>query len=347
MPKVTVLMPVYNREKYLREAIDSILSQTFTDFEFLIVDDGSTDNSLEIINSYSDSRIRLIRNLANLGISKSLNIGLSESLGDYVARMDSDDISLPNRLQKQIEFLNQNPDITVLGSHMNFIDIHGQNLEYLNYLPSYCLSHQKIVYAMLYSTPFAHPSVIFKRLEVLKIGGYRLLKEWESVSTEDYDLWLRLASQNHKFANLSDHLIKYRLHRDSLTQVAITRGKLSIGSNNCLKINALDTIGCSPKEISLLRNKHHPYRIHLFVKIAKHLSKNKSESYKQILQSEEYIHAIKQLTSRTNIISRLLTTLLIEKSIHSLTSKITAIFKDFLELISRIFNKTLKMRIFW
>lgn len=346
MPKVTVLMPVYNREKYLREAIDSILSQTFTDFEFLIVDDGSTDNSLEIVNSYPDSRIRLIRNLANLGISESLNIGLSESLGDYVARMDSDDISLPNRLQKQIEFLNQNPDITVLGSHMNFINMHGQNLEHLNYLPSYSLAHQEIVYAMLYSIPFAHPSVIFKRLEVLKIGGYRFLKELENGS-EDYDLWLRLAAQNYKFANLSDHLIKYRLHRDSLTQVAITRGKLSIGSNNCLKINALDTFGCSPEEISLLRNKHHPYRIHLFVKIAKHLSKNKSESYKQILQSEEYIHAIKQLTLRTNIISRLLTTLFIEKSIHSLTSEITAIFRDFLELTSRVFNKTLKMRNFW
>ena len=340
MPKVTVLMPVYNREKYLREAIDSILSQTFTNFEFLIVDDGSTDNSLEIINSYSDSRIRLIRNSANLGISKSLNIGLSESLGDYVARMDSDDISLPNRLQIQVEFLNQNPDITVLGSHMNLIDRHGQKLEDLEYF-SYPLSHQEIVYAMLYSNPLSQPSVIFNRLEVLRIGGYRLLKELENVS-EDYDLWLRLAAQNYKFANLSDRLIKYRIHSDSLTQIAITKGKLSIGSSNCLKINALDTFGCSPEEISLLKNKHHPYRIHLFVKIAKHLSKNKPESYKQILQSEEYIHAIKKLTSRTNIISRLLTALLIKKPMHSLVSEIVAVFKDSLELISRMFNKILK-----
>ena len=251
--------------------------------------------------------------------------------------MVSYDISLPNRLQKQIEFLNQNPDITVLGSHMNLIDTHGQKLEAL----SYPLSHQEIVYAMLYSNPLAHPSIIFKRLEILKIGGYRFLKELENGS-EDYDLWLRLAARNYKFANLSDRLIKYRIHSDSLTQIAITKGKLSIGSNNCLKINALDTFGCSPEEISLLKNKHHPYRIHLFVKIAKHLSKNKPETYKQILQSEEYIHAIKKLTSRTNIRSRLLTALLIKKPMHSLASEIVAVFKDSLELISRMFNKILK-----
>ncbi|NUN65843.1 glycosyltransferase [Pseudanabaena biceps] len=342
MPKVTVLMPVYNGDKYINEAIDSILNQTFTDFELLIIDDGSTDKSLEIIKSYPDPRIRLIRNLVNLGISKSLNIGLAESLGDYVARMDSDDISLPNRLQKQIEFLNQNPDVIVLGSYIEFIDTHGNKLENLDYLSKYPLSHKAIIYAMLYCNPLAHPSVAFKRLEVLKLGGYRVLKEWESVSTEDYDLWLRLASQNYKFANLSDRLIKYRIHSDSLTQVAITKGKLSIGSNNCLKINALDVFGCSPEEINLLRNKDHPYRVHLFVKIAKHLSKNKSESYKQILQSEEYMYAIKKLTSRTNVVSRLLTTLLTEKPIRLFISEIFVIFKDFIELISRIANKILK-----
>jgi glycosyltransferase involved in cell wall biosynthesis len=106
--KISILMPVYNGEKYLREAIDSILNQTFTDFEFLIVDDGSTDNSVEIINSYQNSRINLVKNDKNEGLVYTLNRGLSLAKGEYIARMDCDDISLPERLKKQIDFLDSN-----------------------------------------------------------------------------------------------------------------------------------------------------------------------------------------------------------------------------------------------
>ena len=339
MPKVTVLMPVYNREKYLREAIDSILSQTFTDFEFLIVDDGSTDNSLEIINSYSDSRIRLIRNSANLGISKSLNIGLSESLGDYVARMDSDDISLPNRLQEQIEFLNQNPDITVLGSHMNFIDMHGQNLEHLNYLPSYSLSHQEIVYAMLYSIPFAHPSVIFKRLEVLKIGGYRLLKEWESVSTEDYDLWLRVAARNYELANLSEFLMHYRNHPKSLTQIAFANNKLVDGFNNCFYLSGSAVFGCSSKELRSLREKKHLLSICSFIKIAKYLSKNNEIKFINRLRSKHFLLSMQMLTSKKDIISRLAIACLKKEPLTSFTTEILLICKQLLSVTKKLVRK--------
>ncbi len=341
MPKVTVLMPVYNGEKYLREAIDSILNQTFTDFEFLIIDDGSTDSSIKIISSYPDSRIKLIKNDNNQGLVYSLNKGLYLAQGEYIARMDCDDISLPNRLQKQVDFLDNHPEITVLGSYLEFIDINGEKLENLAYLSEYPLSHEQIVYAMLYSNPLAHPSIIFKKLDILKLGGYRFLKELENCS-EDYDLWLRLADQNYKFANLSDHLVKYRIHNNSLTQTAITKGKLSVSFNNCFKLHAFNIFGCSPNEITLLQNRHHPYRIHLFIKIAKHLNKNQPESHKKILQSEEYIDTIKQLTSRTNVISRLLTTLLTENPIKSFISEVLSIFKDFLELISRIINQSPK-----
>src|SRR5580698_9685158 len=108
-PKVTVLMPVYNGEKYIKEALESILQQTFIDFEFLIINDGSTDNSVSIIKSFNDNRIRLIHNEKNSGLVYSLNKGIGLSNGEYIARMDCDDVSIPERLEKQVGFLNSNP----------------------------------------------------------------------------------------------------------------------------------------------------------------------------------------------------------------------------------------------
>ena len=120
-PKVTVLMPVYNGEKYLNQAIDSILTQTFSDFEFLIIEDGSTDQSAEIIKSYSDSRIKLVCNDKNLKLAATLDKGLELSRGEYVARMDCDDISLRERLERQVEYLNSNNDICLVGSGFKLI----------------------------------------------------------------------------------------------------------------------------------------------------------------------------------------------------------------------------------
>ena len=115
-PSITVLMPVYNAERFLSEAIDSILHQTLTNFEFLIIDDGSTDNSLKIINSYRDQRIILVRNGTNLGITASLNKGIELAKGHLIARMDADDISYPDRLQKQYDYLNQHPDCAMVST---------------------------------------------------------------------------------------------------------------------------------------------------------------------------------------------------------------------------------------
>ena len=125
--KVSVLMCVYNRETYLQQAIDSILAQTFRDFEFVIVNDGSIDNSWQILNEYSekDSRIVLIDNKKNIGLEKSLNKGLAATKGEYVARQDADDISLPNRLQLQVDYLENHPEIGALGSSIEFINSQG------------------------------------------------------------------------------------------------------------------------------------------------------------------------------------------------------------------------------
>ena len=323
MPKVTVLMPVYNGERYLRKAIDSILCQTFQDFDFLIIDDGSRDNTLEIINSYQDQRIKLIQNSQNLGISKALNKGLDLATGKYIARMDCDDISLPERFQKQVDFLDQHPEIIVVGSYMDIIDTQGNKL---NQQYQYPLVHDDIVNSMLILNPMGHPSVMFRHFEVLKIGGYRSMDEWKNVSTEDYDLWLRIASKNHELANLAEPLIYYRNHSNSLTQLAFANNTLVDGFNKCFYISGSDVFGCSSEELKLLRERKHYLVIGLFIKIAKNLSKNGKNRFSKRLKDKSFITSMQALTSNKDIISRLVIAYLKEKPLKSLTKEIFLIF---------------------
>jgi glycosyltransferase involved in cell wall biosynthesis len=199
-------MAVYNGEKYLAEAIDSILCQTFTDFEYLIVDDASTDRSLEIINSYQDPRINVIRNPANVGLTRSLNIGLDLARGEYVARMDSDDISLPERLSKQVAYMDAQREVGVCGTWAKDIDSKGQvtgsreppvgkHLEYNYWRPS----------------PIIHPSATIRR-SLLDAQRY----DEQMRYAQDFDLWLRIRT-THKLANLPEYLLLYRVHQDQIT----------------------------------------------------------------------------------------------------------------------------------
>jgi glycosyltransferase involved in cell wall biosynthesis len=208
-PKVTVLMPVYNGEEYIREAIDSILCQTFADFEFLVIDDGSTDNSLEIINSYQDPRIRLVQNFTNQGLPYSLNYGILLSRGKYIARMDCDDISSPNRLIKQVEFLDKNPDIGILGSY--FVLMTKENKKF--YIKTAPISDLEIRYKCLFETPFGHPTVMYRR-EIFEKNS--LNYETELNPVEDYKLWTQIIDYT-KGANIKDPLVYYRLHNQSIS----------------------------------------------------------------------------------------------------------------------------------
>ncbi len=160
-------MSVYNGEKYLREAIDSILGQTFKDFEFLIIDDGSTDSSVEIIRSYADPRIRLIQNEENIGLSRSLNKGLKLARGEYIARMDADDISLPRRLAAQVGLLDKQPDIGLVGTSIQLIDCDGERM-HVHRVPT---THAQILWALCFTTPLAHPSVVFRKVIIECVGG--------------------------------------------------------------------------------------------------------------------------------------------------------------------------------
>ena len=235
MPKVTVLMPVYNGEKYLREAIDSILNQTFTDLEFLIINDGSTDNSEKIIKTYNDKRIKLINNETNLKIAATLNKGIELSQGEYIARMDADDISLPNRLEIQVKYMDSHPDIGVCGSwYKNF----GLKKGIIK-LPE---NNTDIKASMLFLCPVCHPTVLFRKNLFNNLGlKYRL----DAINAEDYYLWLDAALKNVKFKNLQKVLVNYRAH---LNQIGYAQTNEQLHLSSLLRLNFLKSLGISLDE---------------------------------------------------------------------------------------------------
>lgn len=215
-PLVSVVMPVYNGEKYLAEAIKSILNQTYKNFEFIIVDDGSTDRSAEIIQKYAkkDKRVMYLKNPKNLRICKTLNRGIKAAKGKYIARMDADDWSYPYRLDKQVRFMEENQDVVVSGGTMDVCDM---SLNKLNER-QYNLTDRDIRNKLFFWSPFCHGTTIYRKKEFLKSGGY----DPHFDKAQDYDLWFRLGKLG-KFANLSAPLYKMRVNTKSSTYTAINK----------------------------------------------------------------------------------------------------------------------------
>lgn len=211
MPKISVLMPVYNtKAAYLKESIESILNQTFSDFEFIIINDGSENNAEEVILSYTDKRIRYIKNKENIGLIKTLNKGLRESKGEYIARMDSDDIALPERFIKQVEFMNENLNVGVSGT---WLKTFGDELK--TRIEKYPSSCEEIKVKMLFSCPIAHPTAFIRKSLFVK---YNLFYSEDYVHAEDYELWSR-ANKYFDFANIPESLVQYRCHKNQISQV--------------------------------------------------------------------------------------------------------------------------------
>lgn len=199
-------MSVYNGGKYLRLSIDSILEQALADFEFLIVDDASTDHTPAVLDSCSDPRIRILRNRSNLGLTRSLNRGLAEAGGEYVARMDAEDISLPARLLRQSEFLDSHPAVGVVGSHYAHIDRRGKVVQIFR-PPG---RDGEIRDRLWRGNPLAHGSVMFRKEVIQRAGGYRR----EFRLAQDYDLWLRLADVC-RMAVIPEVLYQWRINLDA------------------------------------------------------------------------------------------------------------------------------------
>jgi glycosyltransferase involved in cell wall biosynthesis len=208
-PKVSVVMPVYNAEKYIAETIESILSQTFEDFEFIIVNDCSTDKTREIIEKYAkqDRRIRLINNEVNLKVSKAANKGVELAKGEYIARTDSDDWSYPYRLEKQVKYMDKHPEVVLSSGNMEMCD---ENMKVKNrtHFPT---THKEIMNVLLQFNPMVHSAMIYRRDTFLEIGGYGGIN-----TSEDYLLTMKMASKG-KLGNLEDILVKYRVVDTGLT----------------------------------------------------------------------------------------------------------------------------------
>ena len=214
MPKISVVMPVYNGEKYLKEAIDSILNQTFTDFEFIIIDDGSTDKTEQIIKSYDDKRILYIKNEKNLGVAESLNKGLDMAQGEYIARMDADDISMPKRFEKQIDFMDVHCEYGVCGTGV----IIFQDDEYICQR-MFSESHKALRVDLIFGNALAHPTVMIRK----SISESVLLRYDEDFEkAEDYELWTRI-SNNIQIHSIKEPLLKYRIHENQVSTSSNTQ----------------------------------------------------------------------------------------------------------------------------
>lgn len=208
LPAVSVLMGVYNCAETVGQAIDSILAQSFSDYEFIVCDDGSTDGTYDKVAAYaeSDPRVRLVSNGQNMGLSRTLNRCVDLARGRYLARMDGDDISLPDRFRKQVEFLDRNADYALCGTSFEFIDSQGYWGEL--FYPEFPTAR-----SFLLRSPFAHPTIMMRAEAMRSLGGYRV---GAGVGrSEDYDLFLRLYAAGLKGYNFQEILFRYREDRAS------------------------------------------------------------------------------------------------------------------------------------
>lgn len=228
-PKVSVIMSVFNGERFLRDSVLSIFDQTFKDFEFIVVNDGSTDNSLKILNDFQkiDSRIKIISNEKNLGLTKSLNVAIRESKGEYLARLDAGDLSLPERIEKQVTFLDKNPDIGLVGSFMHIIDVNGKILKEIKYP----IGDKQLKKDLIKYNPFVHSSIMFRREVGAKIGFY----SEDYIYTQDYNLYFKLFPYT-QFANIPISLVKYRKYSNSITS---TKNRQQMSFANKARIYAI------------------------------------------------------------------------------------------------------------
>lgn len=222
---VSIILPSYNCEIYISETIASIVNQAYSNLEIIIIDDASTDNTCDIIQSFKDDRIKLIKKPVNTGYTDSLNMGLEIATGKYIARMDADDIAHPERIEKQLAFMEANPDVVLCGTWINLIPS-GK-------LHTYPIQHEAIVAQLLRINAFCHPSIMMRK-SVIDEHNLRYDKSYEP--TEDYELWTRLALLG-RVHNIPEPLLQYRLHEQQVSSVKneIQKANLKAVRNKFIK----------------------------------------------------------------------------------------------------------------
>lgn len=248
-PEISIIMSVYNSENFLEESIKSILNQTFKNFEFIIINDFSTDNSLNIIKKYKkiDNRIVLINNKSNLGLTKSLNIGINNAQGKFIARLDSDDLAIPTRLEKQYNFLTKNKEITLVGSGIYQMYTDFERIKKV------LTNHKKIKKKLTSKNCLIHSTIMFRN------DNYIYREKF--VYSQDYDLYLNLLSKNKKIENINEPLVKYRVHKGAISWTKNSKQKLFAKKANefyhqRLKNNKDNYADFDPKEILNIKIKN-------------------------------------------------------------------------------------------
>jgi glycosyltransferase involved in cell wall biosynthesis len=279
LPKVSVILSAYNSSSYIEQSVNSILEQTFKDFEFFIIDDGSKDNTLGYLQQLNDPRIRLIIHQENKGLIYSLNEGFDLASGEYIARMDADDISICDRLERQVAFLDTNPEIGVLGGNMKWMH-NGHDIP----KP---ITHHGICCWQLFHTCFSHPTVVM-RTSVIKKHGIRYNPQY--IHAEDYEIWNQLSHVT-RLANLRETLLYYRRHSG---QVSNLHQEVQVQSAKKIHLVQLSKIGIIPSE--------EEYKLHIQfaqfqipLKGVEHYSKAIAWARK-ILQNNRYTHVYDELT---------------------------------------------------
>lgn len=243
-PLISVIMPAFNAQAFAKQAIESILNQTLKDFELIIINDASTDDTYKIIKRYEakDKRIRVVNNKENLQVAGCLNIGAKLARADLIARMDADDFSYPERLKLQYKLLKNNPKIAIVGADMIIVDEKGKPL----FKREYPQEDQELKKVMFRYSPFAHPVVTMRRSVFEKFGGYNT----KMVPCEDIDLWFKIGSK-YKFANIRRTLLKYTLRTSSNSNKGLRELELL---NFKIRVNAIGKYGYRPGFYDIIYN---------------------------------------------------------------------------------------------
>ncbi len=243
-PLISVVMPAYNAQEYMKSAIESILNQTFKNFELIIINDYSTDNTSNILKSFvkKDPRVKIINNKTRLNIAASLNKGISMAQSNIIARMDADDISLPNRLELQYKLIISSKNIAVVGANIIIMDIDENEIA----IRSYPNSSEKLKDCLFKYSPFAHPVVCFRKNMFEEVGGYNP----KYSPTEDLDLWFRLG-RKYKFESIKKPLLKYRLYKSSSSNKSLKNLEILVFK---IRFDAIIKYGYRPSPFDLIYN---------------------------------------------------------------------------------------------
>lgn len=272
MPRISVILPVYNSRAFIADAVGSILAQSQRDFELIVIDDASSDGTAAILASIDDARIRYLRHETNQGLVYSLNEGLHLANGEFIARMDHDDIALPDRFARQLAFLEQHPEVGVVGTGYRLIDGAGaQGLAYV--APA---THDEISWSMSFLCPMAHPTIMARRAPMLMLDGYRQ----SAYYAEDYDLWERMSRQV-RFANLPTSLLLLRKHGGNMSNIWLGKN-IAVATGVALRrINFLLDDEIEPEVVHCLYTQGHvhPQRIRQAQRLIVRLLEASSQRY--------------------------------------------------------------------